>query len=302
MTAATPSITIAIPYYRNRALLSEAVESVLAQSIDDWELVVVDDAGPEPADDLSAGDGDPRMRYGRHPENMGMTRNWNACVDLARADLVTLLHQDDRLRPRYAERVLDVARTRPEAAAYFTDVRVIGADGEPTTSAADLAKRIARRPRHDYALSGDRGLAAIVSNNYIYCPSLCLNRAVVGASPFDTRWRMVQDLEFTTRQLLSDRSLVSVRDVLFEYRRHEESQTEVYTRDAVRFHEEVALYRSLASRARDRHWSRSERAARRRWMLRGHMLQKALADLVGGRGRGARVKLRLLAEDVRSGG
>ncbi len=297
--AATPSITFAIPYFRNQALLDEAIRSVLAQTVDDWELVVVDDAGPEPAADLVAAYGDQRIRYVRHPENVGMTRNWNACVDLARADLVTLLHQDDRLLPGYAERVLGAAQSRPGAAAYFTDVRVIGPGGDPATSAADLAKRLARRPRHDYALQGDRGLAAIVANNYIYCPSLCLNRSVIGPEPFDPRWRMVQDLDFTTRQLLAGRELVSVREALFEYRRHEGNQTEAYTLDASRFSEEVELYRSLATAAQGRGWPRAERAARVRWMLRGHLLQKALVDLVGRRGRGARHKLRLLVADLR---
>ncbi len=302
MAAAAPSITFAIPYYSNRVLLAEAMASVIAQSVDDWELVVVDDAGPEPADDLVAAYGDPRIRYVRHPENLGMTRNWNACLDLARAGLVTLLHQDDRLLPTYAERVVAAARAHPGAAAYFTDVRVIGPDGEPATTAADLAKKLARRPRHDYSLAGDGGLAAIISNNYIYCPSLCLNREVIGPEPFDVRWRMVQDLDFTTRQLLAGRTLMCVREVLFDYRRHTGNQTEAYTRDASRFREEVDLYRSLATAARRQGWRRSERAARRRWMLRGHLLQRALTDVSAARWAGARTKLGLLVADLRRGG
>ncbi|WP_248579328.1 glycosyltransferase [Nocardioides sp. InS609-2] len=295
----SPAITFAIPYYRGRDYLVEAIESVRAQSADDWELVVVDDAGPEQADDLISVYDDPRMRYVRHAQNVGMTRNWNACLSLARSPLVTLLHQDDRLLPRYAERVLEAARRYPGAAAYFTDVRVIGAAGDAGTSAADLAKKLARRPRHDYALAGDAGLSAILANNYIYCPALCLNRAVVGPDPFDPRWLMVQDLDFTTRQILADRALVSVREVLFEYRRHVGNQTEAYTLDSSRFREEVELYRSLAFAAHERGWNRSERSARRRWMLRGHLVQKALVDLVERRGRGARHKLALLIADLR---
>src|SRR5690606_6066717 len=64
--AGSPAISFAIPYYRGRDYLREAVESVLAQTRPDWELLVVDDCGPEPADDLVASYGDSRIRYHRN--------------------------------------------------------------------------------------------------------------------------------------------------------------------------------------------------------------------------------------------
>jgi len=292
-------IAFAIPYYRNRGYLREAIESVRAQTHADWELLVVDDAGPEPADDLVAAYDDPRMHYVRHDANLGMTANWNACLRLATAPLTTLLHQDDRLLPRYAERVLEAARRSPGAAAYFTDVRVIGTEGGSTMTAADLAKRFSRRPRHDYDLSGDEGMASIIGNNYIFCPSMCLDRAVVGPDPFDAGWSQVQDLDFTTRQFLLGRTLHSIREVLFEYRRHESNQTQANTLDATRFVEELELHRLLEIRARDRGWPRSERAARRRVMVRGHLTQKMLVDLAQRRPSAARSKWDLLRADLR---
>jgi glycosyltransferase involved in cell wall biosynthesis len=292
-------IAFVIPYYRNREYLREAIDSVRAQTHGDWELLVVDDAGPEPADDLVAAYGDARMRYVRHETNLGMTGNWNACLRLATAPLTTLLHQDDRLLPTYAERVLEAARRSPRAAAYFTDVRVIGDDGTATMTAADLAKRFSRRPREDYDISGDAGMASIITNNYIFCPSMCLDRAIVGPDPFDPRWSQVQDLDFTTRQFLQGRTLHSIREVLFEYRRHESNQTQTNTLDATRFVEEIELHRLLEVRARERGWHRSERAARRRLMVRGHLTQKMLVDLVRRRPAGARDKWTLLKADLR---
>lgn len=293
-------IAFAIPYYRNRDYLREAIDSVRAQTHPDWELLVVDDAGPEPADDLVAAYDDPRMRYVRHHTNIGMTANWNACLRLATAPLATLLHQDDRVLPRYAERVLEAARRSPGAAAYFTDVRVIGSEGDSTMTAADLAKRFSRRPRHDYDLAGDAGMASVIANNYIFCPSMCLDRALVGPDPFDAGWAQVQDLDFTTRQFLLGRTLHSIREVLFEYRRHESNQTQANTLDASRFVEELELHRLLETRARDQGWPRSERAARRRLMVRGHLTQKMLMDLAQRRPSAARSKWDLLRADLRA--
>ena len=138
--ARAPRISFTIPYYRGRSYLREAIESVLAQTVDAWELVVVDDRGPEPAQDLVAEYADPRVRYVRNEANLGLAGNWNECVRQASAPLVTVLHGDDRLLPDYAARVLAAADEHPEVTALFTDALVIGPDGEPTSTLADKVK------------------------------------------------------------------------------------------------------------------------------------------------------------------
>src|SRR5215216_5792207 len=138
--AVIPAITFAIPYYRNSAYLLETVDSVLRQTISDWELVIVDDAGPEPAGDRIAELGDPRIRYIRNTSNLGLARNWNECVRVARAPLVNVVHADDRLYSTYAEHLLDAADRHPDVAAFFTDVTIIGPDGQPTMTLPDRAK------------------------------------------------------------------------------------------------------------------------------------------------------------------
>ena len=69
-----PRISFAIPYYDNPGYLAEAIESVRHQTIADWDLVVVDDAGPEPAGDVVAAIGDDRVRYVRNDERRGLPR------------------------------------------------------------------------------------------------------------------------------------------------------------------------------------------------------------------------------------
>ncbi len=294
-----PRISFAIPYYANRAYLAEAVASIRAQTVDDWELVVVDDCGPDPAGDLVDSLGDPRVTYVRNEANLGLSGNWNECVRLARGPWVTLLHADDRLLPRYAERVLAAAEARPALAADYPDVLTNGPAGPPTTTAAHLAKRFFPRPGHDHDLHGDAATSVLLAGNYILCPTLCLNRGKVGPAPFDGRWRFVPDWAFTVGLLLEDETLHSVREPLLEYRRHTSSQTSLQTVDASRFVEEIAFLEEMAERAARRGWSASERAARRRVSVRGHLVQKALADLARGRVGAARTKARVLHGDLR---
>ena len=297
--ARPPAISFAIPYYRNVAYLLETIKSVRNQTIADWELIVVDDAGPEPAHDLVDAIGDPRISYVRNVTNLGLARNWNECVRLSRAPLVNVVHADDRLHPDYAARILDAAARHPDAAAVFTDVTIIGPDGEPTRTLPDLAKRLVPRPRHDHELAGDRSLAGLLAGNYILCPTLCLRPAIVGTAPFDPKWRFVPDQAFTVGQLLAGRTLHSIRSPLLEYRRHESSQTSALTSDSSRFEEELEFSRQMAGEAAARGWTRSARAARWRILTRTHLLLRIGLDLVGRRFGAAQQKRRILWSDLR---
>jgi glycosyltransferase involved in cell wall biosynthesis len=294
-----PRLSFTIPYYRGISYLREAIDSVLHQTCGDWELIVVDDQGPEPAAALVASYGDPRMTYVRNERNMGLAANWNECVRLSRAPLVNVLHGDDRLLPEYAATVLAAADAHPEVAAVFTDAFNIDATGRRTRTLADVVKNHLPRPTGDHCLEGDVDLAGLLFGNYIICPSLLLRRDVVGSAPFRTDLRFVPDWEFTTRLLLEGHTLFGVRTRLIEYRRHSGTETSLLTSDSSRFTEEIQLLRQRESECTARGLTKSARTARRRVTARGHILVRAGFDALHGRRRQARDKWGVLWSDLR---
>ena len=280
--ASTPRITFAIPYYRGRDYLGEAIRSVLAQTESDWELLVVDDCGPEPAEDVVAGFDDPRISYVRNAQNLGLAGNWNECVRLATAPWVTILHGDDRLLPAYAARVLAAAERESAITALFTDTVNIDGDGAPTRTLADVVKGLLPRRQGDHVLAGDDDLAGLVAGNYIVCPTLCLRRDLVGPAPFDASLTFVPDWEFTTRVLMEGGRLFAVRTPLLEYRRHGGSEKSLQTEDATRFVEEIAFLERRAADLEALGWTSSARSARRRITVRGHLFVLAWLDVLHG--------------------
>jgi len=297
--AASPCITIAIPYYRGRDYLDEAIRSVLAQTASEWLLLIVDDCGPEPADDVVAAFDDPRISYVRNESNLGLAGNWNECVRLATTPWVTILHGDDRLMPAYADRVLAAASAEPGVTALFTDTINIDGDGAPTRTLADVAKGLLPRRKDDHVLKGDDDLAGLLAGNYIVCPTMCLRRDLVGPAPFDASLRFVPDWEFTTRVLMEGGRLFAIRTPLLEYRRHGGSETSLQTQDATRFVEEIAFLERRAAELVPMGWTASARSARRRITVRGHLLVLAGLDLVHGQRAAARAKWRVLHSDLR---
>jgi len=114
-----PLVTIAIPTYRRPDELMEAIASALAQATDvPFEILVVDnDPDPQASAAIAARlPQSPRvgLRYYCNAENIGMFGNWNRCIELARGDWVTLLNDDDLLRPEYLPQTMDMISRRPE--------------------------------------------------------------------------------------------------------------------------------------------------------------------------------------------
>ena len=95
-----------MPAYRAEATIGEAVASVLAQSVGDLELIVVDDGSPVHVAEALRHVGDERLRIVRHERNRGVAAARNTALRHARSPLVSQLDADDIWEPGYLEAVL----------------------------------------------------------------------------------------------------------------------------------------------------------------------------------------------------
>jgi glycosyltransferase involved in cell wall biosynthesis len=105
--ATAPRFSIFIPVWNDTRWLPGAIESVLAQTYGDWELVVGDNASTEDIEGVVHGFGDPRIRYHRWERHVDIFENFNRTALLCGHEWVQFLGADDRLRPRCLERMAD---------------------------------------------------------------------------------------------------------------------------------------------------------------------------------------------------
>jgi glycosyltransferase involved in cell wall biosynthesis len=124
----TPAVSVCIPTYEYGRFVGRAIDSVLAQTRPDFELLVIDDVS---TDDTAAVvepyTADPRVRFERNERNLGLFGNFNRCLERASASYVRLLLADDWLHPRALEDALGVFEGSPElglvtSPAYHVDV------------------------------------------------------------------------------------------------------------------------------------------------------------------------------------
>ncbi|MEX2459640.1 MAG: glycosyltransferase family 2 protein [Actinomycetota bacterium] len=109
-----PLFSVIIPTYGRQQFLEAAVGSVLAQTVDDLEVVVVDDASPEPA----VIPADPRVRSVRRTENGGSGAARNTGIEAARGLYVTFLDDDDEFTPRRLAIALEGLERAPIAVCW----------------------------------------------------------------------------------------------------------------------------------------------------------------------------------------
>ncbi|ELZ10994.1 family 2 glycosyl transferase [Halovivax asiaticus JCM 14624] len=135
-----PTVSVVIPTYNRAALLSRAIDSVLAQTADDFELLVVDDGSTDDTEAVVTGYRDDRVRYIAHDTNRGANQARNTGIDAADGDFVAFLDSDDEWRPRKLEAQLDRLATDDEFVAVYCDydVKIPGVQGSIRETAATV--------------------------------------------------------------------------------------------------------------------------------------------------------------------
>jgi len=130
-----PKVSVCIPTYRGGTTIGEAIESVLAQSLGDFELIVIDDGSPDDTRVIVERFVDPRLVYLRNERNLGPQGNWNRCLEVAQGEYLKLLPHDDLLHPRCLERQVAVLDDDYDEsiALVFSARDVLGADGKVLT-------------------------------------------------------------------------------------------------------------------------------------------------------------------------
>lgn len=121
-----PEVSVVVPLYNKAGYVERCVASIRAQTMADFEVVVVDDGSTDSGFEefRRACEGDPRFRLVRQP-NGGVSKARNAGVELARAEVIAFLDADDEWLPGYLEAIVGLARRHPDAPLLATAYRIV---------------------------------------------------------------------------------------------------------------------------------------------------------------------------------
>lgn len=261
------TVDIMMPFYGDPAMMRASVRSVLAQDDPHWRLTVVDDNPADAHPDVPgwfADLHDERVRYLPNPENLGLTGNFNRCLELVEHELAVLIGCDDLMLPGYVGVVRAVHADHPDAGIIQPGVRVIDGDGNETKTLVDEAKRLLYTPRFDrrLTLAGEDLAVSLLRGDWLYFPAICWRSSALKGLRFRPELRVIQDLALLMELVLRGEPLVADRTLCFEYRRHDASESSSTAFDGSRFTEAGAYFADVAGEMAAHGWHRAARVAR----------------------------------------
>ncbi len=218
--APLPLFSVLIPSYNRPELLVQTIESVLAQSMADLEVIVSDDASPRGSEIASAAGrfaNDPRFQFVLQPRNLGWSDNRNALLAAARGEFVLLLGDDDLLPAHALGRLAEHLRSNPDR-----DLIVFGYE------VIDFEGRHCYRRHVPATLTLQVGHGEVWREVFLYdvLPmwafhpfTLCCRRNRAVAWGYDKRCGIGDDAFFLFRALDSGSRIDVLPDVLFSWRR-----------------------------------------------------------------------------------
>lgn len=120
-----PRVSFAIPVRNGERFLGRALDSLLAQDFDDFEIVVCDNASTDKTPEVMRryAERDRRVRCALNEEDIGQIENFNRVYELSRGEFFRWMGADDWLEPAYARKCVAVLDTRPDAVGVTTQWR-----------------------------------------------------------------------------------------------------------------------------------------------------------------------------------
>ena len=162
-----PKISIVTPAYNCEKYLEEAVNSVLAQSFEDWELLIIDDCSKDATwlrmQTLAKQDN--RIRIFQNRQNSGSAATRNNGIRQARGEWIAFLDSDDLWRPEKLERQMSVLRKHPDASFLFTGSAFIEDDGMTIAHVLHVPEKVSRKK--------------LLKQNVISCSSVLIRRELM---------------------------------------------------------------------------------------------------------------------------
>ncbi|MCL4803575.1 MAG: glycosyltransferase family 2 protein [Anaerolineae bacterium] len=215
MTTTVPRVTIGLPIYNGQNYLAQTMDSILAQTYRDFEIIISDNASTDQTESICReyAARDERVHYYRNETNIGASANYNRVFELGQGAYFKWAAHDDLLAPTYLERCVEVLDRYPDVVLAYTQAKAIDDKG-------NIVKIYPGKHHFASPMPRERFYEFVLDPHPVVAVFGLMRREVLG------RTRLIGKYSGSDRPLLSELSLLGkfyeVPEHLFFYRFHEE--------------------------------------------------------------------------------
>lgn len=206
-SSTTPVVSVVMPVHNAAAYLLAAIESILAQTFQDFELLIVDDASTDVGPDIVRKIRDRRLQPHWNVRNLGPAACRNQALDIARGEYIAFFDADDLASSNRFSQQIEFLSKNPSIGIVGSHVEVIQSDG---TKSGEV---------WGYEGRSEHIGPTMLFRNCLATSTLLIRAEAIGQKRFRTDIPVASDYEFWTR-LLRDHSAHVLPETLVQYRVH----------------------------------------------------------------------------------
>lgn len=208
----TPTISVLLPTFNDSLYLHDAIDSIMHQSLEDYELLVIDDSSTDNTAQIISGFQDPRIKVIQNEKNLGLAASLNKGLALAQGKYIARMDGDDISFPDRFERQIDFLNEHPDVFILGCNTIRIDADGN-FIDKSDY-------PNSDALIRYSLFFRNAIAHPTVMMRSELFNKHNYSYNLFDSG----QDFDLWTR-IPNEHKFWNLPDFLYYHRRHSKSIT-----------------------------------------------------------------------------
>lgn len=207
----TPKISIILPTYNGKKYLKQSVESIFAQTYTNWELILVDDCSTDGTDTIvdQCVQADSRVRSIHNKENKKLPKSLNIGFSMAKGEYFTWTSDDNIYMPDALAIMMDYLDSHPDIYMVCCNMQIIDENG----NVIDIADNYSTKKMYVHNCLG----ACFMYRKEVHTK----------VGNYDEQLFCVEDYDYWLRILEEFGQIVRINKILYKYRRHEHSLTEL---------------------------------------------------------------------------
>lgn len=227
-------VSIVLPVYNGERFLAESIDSIIAQTYQNWELIIIDDCSSDSSPEIAKryAEHDSRIRYYRNEHNLKLPKSLNRGFSLTKGDYLTWTSDDNLYLPEAIEKMV-MAIVLESADFVFATCDVINEDG--------VVVEIIKAPQ-DYK-------NAIIGGDFVGACFLYTRNVYETVGDYDVNKFLVEDYDYWLR-IFYRFNVYNIEEVLYQYRWHDGTLTSTEKKDKINSMCEKVLWANIGNYGR----------------------------------------------------
>lgn len=220
-----PLVSIIIPTYNRIEYLQEAITSAINQTYENIEIIVCDNCSSENPQSLIASFNDPRIKFHRHSQNLGMFANQMYGFKIAQGKYVASLHDDDLWDEKFLAKLVPHLEANSDLILAFSDQYIIDSHGQINLNLTENCSRSYGRDKISPGLQRNFKEIALIHKSIPTAAGAVIRNSLINWDHIPEAVGGMWDLYLSYLCVISGYQIYYVPERLVKYREHEQTDT-----------------------------------------------------------------------------